>query len=171
MNLVKNYKIGFAIGFTEISILRLFKTAWFPTYTQNTLYAILCWVNEQNAHLHSENYYFLLENWFPAIFIYDLCYKFWLSRSVSNVLSTTFNWAKWVKWVIPCQELNISLWNLFLWIQYPQIGVRDRNSYFYHQMLFLEVILLSTLSEMSNYMVKTSNFCGEPILLDSACLN
>ena len=26
-------------------------------------------------------------------------------------------------------------------------------------MLFLEVILLSTLSKMSNYMVKTSTFC------------
>ena len=58
MNVVRNCKIGFAIGFTEINILRLFKTAWFPTSTQNTLYAILCWVNEQNEQVHSENYYF-----------------------------------------------------------------------------------------------------------------
>ena len=49
--------------------------------------------------------------------------------------------------------------------------VRDRNSYFYHQMLFLGVILLSTVSKMSNYMVKTSKFCLGPILLDSAPLN
>ena len=38
-------------------------------------------------------------------------------------------------------------------------------------MLFLEVILLSTLSKMSNYMVKTSIFSWDPILLDSAPLN
>ena len=49
--------------------------------------------------------------------------------------------------------------------------VRDRNSYFYHQMLFLGVILLSTVSKMSNYIVKTSKFCLGPILLDSAPLN
>ena len=35
-------------------------------------------------------------------------------------------------------------------------------------MLFLEVILLSTLSKMSNYLVKTSTFAWDPILLDSA---
>ena len=40
MNRVRNKKIGFTIGFTEISILRLFKTAWFPASTQNKLYAI-----------------------------------------------------------------------------------------------------------------------------------
>ena len=94
-----------------------------------------------------------------SFFICDLCSIFWFSRSVSNMLSTTFNWAKWVKWVIQGQEPNISLWNLFLWIQCLRIGVRDRNSYFYHQMLFLEVILLSTLSKISNYMVKTSKLC------------
>ena len=55
MYLVKNSKFGFAIGFTEISILKLFKTGWFPTYTQTTLYAILYWVNEQNEQVHSEN--------------------------------------------------------------------------------------------------------------------
>ena len=38
-------------------------------------------------------------------------------------------------------------------------------------MLFLEAILLSTLSKMSNYMVKTSIFSWDPILLDSAPLN
>ena len=105
-------------------------------------------------------FFFLLENWFPfSFFIYVLCYIYWFSRSVSNILSTTFNWAKWVKWVIQGQELNISLWNLFLWIQCPRIGVRDRNCYFYHQMLFLGVIFLSTVSKMSNYMVKTSKCC------------
>ena len=104
---------------------------------------------------------FCLKTDFLSFFIYVLCYIFWFSRSVSNMLSTTFNWAKWAKWVglIQGQELNISLWNLFLWIQCPRIGERDRNSYFYHQMLFLEVILLSTLSKMSNFMAKTSKFC------------
>ena len=38
-------------------------------------------------------------------------------------------------------------------------------------MLFLEAILLSTLSKMSNHMVKTSIFSWDPILLDSAPLN
>ena len=38
-------------------------------------------------------------------------------------------------------------------------------------MLFLEVILLSTLSKMSNYMIKTSKLCLDPILLDSTPLN
>ena len=38
-------------------------------------------------------------------------------------------------------------------------------------MLFLEAILLSTLSKMSNYMVKTSIFSWDPILLDSEPLN
>ena len=32
------------------------------------LYAILCWVNEQNEQVHSENYYFVRENWFHFIF-------------------------------------------------------------------------------------------------------
>ena len=38
-------------------------------------------------------------------------------------------------------------------------------------MLFPEAILLSTLSKMINYMVKTSIFSWDPILLDSAPLN
>ena len=38
-------------------------------------------------------------------------------------------------------------------------------------MLFLGVILLSTVSKMSNYMVQTSKLCLGPILLDSAPLN
>ena len=38
-------------------------------------------------------------------------------------------------------------------------------------MLFLGVILLNTLSKMSNYMIKNQNFAWEPILLDSAPLN
>ena len=38
-------------------------------------------------------------------------------------------------------------------------------------MLFLGVILLSTVSKMSNYMVKTSKCCLGTILLDSAPLN
>ena len=146
------------IGFTEISILRLFKTAWFPASTQNTLYDILCWVSEQMSK-YTVKTFFCLKTDLISFFIYVLCYIFWFSKSVSNMSGTTFNWAKWVKWVIQGQELNISLWNLFLWIQCPRIGVRDRNSYFYHQILFLEVILLSTLSKMSNYMVKTSKFC------------
>ena len=41
MYLVRNSKFGFAICFTEISILKLLKTGWFPTSTQNTLYTIL----------------------------------------------------------------------------------------------------------------------------------
>ena len=104
-------------------------------------------------------YFFDLKTNFLSFFMYVLCYIFWFLRFVSNILSTTFNWAKWVKWVIQCQELNISLWNLFLWIECPRIGVRDRNSYFYHQMLILGVILLNTVSKMSNYMVKKSKFC------------
>ena len=86
MNLVKNQKIGFAIGFTEISILRLFKTAWFQGSTQNTLYAILCWVSEQNEQVHSENFFFFA--WrtdFFSFFIYVLCYIFCFPRSVSNM--------------------------------------------------------------------------------------
>ena len=116
--------------------------------------------------------FFLLEIWFPFIFssmFYAILY--WFSRSVSNILSTTFNWAKWVKWVIQGQELNISLWNLFLWIQCPRIGVRDWNSYFYHKMLFLGVILLSTVSKLSNYMVKTSKFCLGTHLIGFTPLN
>ena len=54
------------------------------------------------------------------------------------------------------QELNISLWNLFLWIQCPRIGVGDRNSYFYHQMLFSGVILLNMLSKMLKIGPKSS---------------
>ena len=110
-----------------------------------------------------------VENWF--IFIYVLCYKFWFSRPASNVLSPVFNWAKWIEWVTQGQELKISLWNWLHWIQCLQIGLRDIISYFYYQMLFLEAILLSTLSKMSNYMVKTSIFSWDPILLDSALLN
>ena len=104
-------------------------------------------------------YFFCLKTDFLSFFIYVLCYIFWFSRSFPNILSTTFNWAKWVKWVIQGQELNISLWNLFLWIQCPRIGIKDRHSYFYYQMLFSGVILLNTLSKMSNYMVKKSKFC------------
>ena len=169
-NLVRNYKIGFAIGFIEISILRLFKTAWFPASTQNTLYAILCWVNEQNEQVHSENYYLLLENWFPFIFIYDLCYEFWFSRSVSNMLSTTFNWAKWVKWIIPCQELNISLWNLFLWIQCPRIWVRDRNSFITECSFWRSFCWVHWVKRAITWS-KPHNCAWEPILLDSAPLN
>ena len=105
-----------------------------------------------------------------SFFIYVLCYIYWFSRSVSNILSTTFNWAKWVQWVIQGQELNISLWNLFLWIQCPRIGVRDRNSYFYHQMLFLGVILLRWVKWAITWS-KPQNFAWEPILFDSAPLN
>ena len=150
--------IGLAIGFTEISILSLFKTAWFPAL--HKIHFMLSkwakWASKQWKLL-----FFCLKTDFLSFFVYVLCYIFWFSRSVSNMLSTTFNWAKWAKWVglIQGQELNISLWNLFLWIQCPRIGERDRNSYFYHQMLFLEVILLSTLSKMSNFMAKTSQFC------------
>ena len=111
--------------------------------------------------------FFCLKTDFLSFFTYDLCYIFWFSRSVSNMLSNSFNWVKWVKWVIQGQELNTSIWNLFLWSQCPQIWVRNRNSYFYHQMLFLGVILLSrpTLSKMSNYTVETSKFCLEPHLI------
>ena len=56
-------------------------------------------------------------------------------------------------------------------IQCLRIGLRDIISCFYHQMLFLEVILLSTLSKMSNYLVKPQNFAWDSILLDSAPLN
>ena len=38
-------------------------------------------------------------------------------------------------------------------------------------MVFQELILLSTLSKLSNYMVKTQNFAWEPSLLDSAPSN
>ena len=55
MHLVKNSNFGFAICFTEISILKLLKTGWFPNSTQNTLYTIWYWVNEQNEQVHSEN--------------------------------------------------------------------------------------------------------------------
>ena len=41
MHLVRNAKFGFVIDVTEISILKLIKTGWFQTSTQNTLYAIL----------------------------------------------------------------------------------------------------------------------------------
>ena len=110
-----------------------------------------------------------VENW--LIVIYVLCYKFWFSRPASNVLSPVSNWVKWVEWVTQGQELKISLWNWLHWIQCLQIGLRDIISYFYYQMLFLKAILLSTLSKMSNYMVKTSIFSWGPILLDSAPLN
>ena len=133
MYLVRNSKFGFAIGFTEISR-----------------------VNEQNDTMKT---FLGIENWFNCIFFYDLCCKFWFSRPTSNVLSPAFSWSKWVKWVTQGQELNISLWNWFHWIQCLRIGLRDIISYFYHQMLFLEVILLSTLSKMSNYMIKTSKLC------------
>ena len=101
-----------------------------------------------------------VENWF--IFIYVLCYKFWFSRPASNVLSPVFNWASWVEWVTQGQELKISLWNWLHWIQCLQIGLRDIISYFYYQMLFLEAILLSTLSKMSNYSQNLNFFPGVP---------
>ena len=132
---------------------------WFSTSTKNTLCTILCWLNEQNEQVHSENFFVWLKTDLISFFIYDLCYKFWFSRPASNVLSPAFNWAKWVKWVIQGQELNVSLWNWLHWIQCLRIGLRDIISYFYHHMLFLEVNLLSTLSKMSNYTVKTSQVC------------
>ena len=132
---------------------------WFSTSTKNMLCAILCWLNEQNEQVHSENIFVWLKPDLISFFICDLCYIFWFSRPASNVLSPAFNWAKWVKWITQGQELNVSLWNRLHWIQCLQIGLRDIISYFYHQMLFLEVIFLSTLSKMRNYLVKTSKFC------------
>ena len=44
----------FVIGFTQISILKLIKTGWFQTSTQNRLHAILYWVNERNEQVRSE---------------------------------------------------------------------------------------------------------------------
>ena len=117
--------------------------------------------------------FFCLKTDCLSFFIYVLCYIFWFSRSVSNMFSTTFNWAKWAKWVglIQGQELNISLWNLFLWIQCPRIVERDRNSYFYHQMLFLEVICWVHWVKWAISWPKPQNFAWEPILLDSAPFN
>ena len=43
--------------------------------TQNTLYAILCWLSEQNEQVHSESI-FLLENWFP--FILYVCFMLYI---------------------------------------------------------------------------------------------
>ena len=129
MYLVRNSKFCFVIGFTEISILKLTKTGWFQTSTQNTLHAILYWVNEQNEQVHSKKFFVWLKFDLIQFFICDLCYKFWFSRPASNVLSPAFNWAKWVKWVTQGQELNISLWNWFHWIQCLRIGLRD-ISYF-----------------------------------------
>ena len=130
-------------------------------YTKYTLCYLMLSKWAKRASTEWKLLFFCLKTDFLSFFIYVLCYIFWFSRSVSNMLSTTFKWTKWAKWVglIQGQELNISLWNLFRWIQCPRIGERDRNSYFYHQMLFLEVILLSTLSKMSNFMAKTSKFC------------
>ena len=121
---------------------------------KNTPYTILCWVSEQNEQVHSENYIFVAWKLISFHFSCVFYAMYSGSQDLSQIfLSTTFNWAKWVKWVIQCQELNISLWNLFLWIQCPRIGIRDRNSYFYHQMLFSGVILMNTVSKMSHYMV------------------
>ena len=68
MYLVRNSKFGFAIGFPEISR-----------------------VNEQNEQVHDENFLGGLKTDLIALFIYDLCYKFWFSRPTSNVLSPAFN--------------------------------------------------------------------------------
>ena len=167
--------MGFAIGFTEISIPRLFKTVWFQGSIQNTLYAILCWVSEHNEQVHSENYFFawkLISFHFSSMFyaiysvfqdLYQICLC--VIFSIQNVQSINLDPKHFIqlsqqsKMSNQGQEFNITLWNLFLWIQSLRIGVRDRNSYFYHQRLFLEVILLSTLSKKSNYVVKTSKVC------------
>ena len=41
--------------------------------------------------------FFCLKTDFLSFFIYVLCYIFWFSRSVSNMLSTTFNWGQMSK--------------------------------------------------------------------------
>ena len=100
-------------------------------------------------------FFFWLENWFP--FIFYLCFMLYI-----RVLKICL---KYFKHYIQLSQMSkmsnsrsraqyITLKRIPL-IQRPWIGVGDRNSYFYHQMLFLGVIFFSTVSKMSNYMVKT----------------
>ena len=53
----------------------------------------------------------------------------------------------------------------------PSNWVKRYNSYFYHQMLLLEVILLSTRSKIAITWSKPHNCAWDNILLDSAPLN
>ena len=125
------------------------------------------------SKISSENMFCCLKIDFLSFFIYVLCYIYWFSRSVSNILSTTFNWGKWVKWVIQGQELNISLWNLFLWIQCPRIGVIKgieiltfiTKCSFWGSFCWVQWVKWATTWS------KPQNFAQEPILLDSAHLN
>ena len=100
---------------------------WFSTSTKNMLCAILCWLNEQNEQVHSENIFVWLKPDLISFFICDLCYKFWFSRPASNVLSPAFNWAKWVKWVTQGQELNVSLWNRLSLDSVPSNWIKRYN--------------------------------------------
>ena len=134
---------------------------WFSTSTQNTLCAILCWVNEQNEQVQSERFfvfYFFLKTDLISFFIYDLFYKFWFSipakcvkpciqLSQISVMSNTRSGAQYITLKLVSLE------------SVPLNWVKRCYFWLYYQMLFLEVILLSTMSKMSNYMVKTSNFC------------
>ena len=114
--------------------------------------------------------FFVLENWFPFIFhlcfmlyirVLKICLKYFKHYIELNQMSKMSNSRS------RAQYITLKLISL---IQRPWIGVGDRNSYFYHQMLFLGVIFLVRLVKWAITWSKPKNIAWEPILLDSAPL-
>ena len=103
-------------------------------------------------------FFYFLKTDFISFFIYDLYYKFWFSRltkcvkpyiqlSQMSIMSNTRSRTQYITLKL------VSLESVPLnWVKRCYFLLLSPNA-------LLEVILLSTLSKMSNYMVKTSKFC------------
>ena len=118
-------------------------------------------------------FFFLLENWFPFIFhlcfmlyilVLKICLKYfkhYIQLSQMSKMSNSRSRAQYITLkLIPLDSAPLN-WG----------RRQDRNSYFYHQMLFLGVIFLVRWVKWAITWSKPKNIAWEPILLDSAPLN